>query len=290
MATEGVIELRWCAAWLLLAPSACAPNVILGADAPLPDAAGLVDAVVVAPDANDEVDAGDATDADDGGLIPVPFPWSTGFENGYADYDAGQGYCYEKGGGAYAIVTPPSPVHMGTHSIAFTVTTGGGATESETRCVLQGVLPQTAYYGAWYYVPSAVINAGLWNLIHFQGASGPAEEASGHGLWDVSLVNDSTGALHVSAYDFLHTETPDASGVPPIPIGAWFHLEVFLQRASDATGRFTLYQDDVVAFDLSGIETDDTPWGQFYVGNLATTLGPPQVTVYVDDISIGSSL
>ena len=32
--------------------------------------------------------------------------------------------------------------------------------------------------------------------------------------------------------------------------------------------------------------TDDSRWGQWFVGNYATALSPPSSTVYVDDVTI----
>ena len=41
-----------------------------------------------------------------------------------------------------------------------------------------------------------------------------------------------------------------------------------------------------MAVHLTGLVTDDTDWGQWYVGNLADALVPPASTVYVDDVTI----
>jgi hypothetical protein len=60
-----------------------------------------------------------------------------------------------------------------------------------------------------------------------------------------------------------------------------------LQRAADATGEFTLRVSGQVALDLTGLATDDSQWGQWFVGNYAMALTPPSSTVYVDDVSIG---
>jgi hypothetical protein len=38
---------------------------------------------------------------------------------------------------------------------------------------------------------------------------------------------------------------------------------------------------------LTGLATDNTDWGQWYVGNYATSLVPPSSTLYVDDVTIG---
>jgi hypothetical protein len=64
------------------------------------------------------------------------------------------------------------------------------------------------------------------------------------------------------------------------------HFEIFIKRAADATGEITVYQDDVMAVHLTNLITDDSQFGQWYVGNLATTLDPPSSTLYVDDITI----
>lgn len=249
---------------LCAAASACAPTVIIGEK--------------VCPES-----------IADGGPTPNPastvsVPWSTSFEDGFCHYALPMGFCFGTGSGAYSLVT--SPVHSGRYAAAFSVRSDadGGA---QTRCVEQGVFPAAAYYGAWYYVPASAQNSGLWNLLHFQGGV-PGQLL--HGLWDVSLVDSSDGGgLHVSFLDFLTHATPDTSAVPPIPIGQWFHLEVYFKRARDTSGQFSLWQDGVLAVNLTSIATDDTDWGQWYVGNLATALLPPSSTVYVDDVTIGSA-
>jgi hypothetical protein len=223
-----------------------------------------------------------------GALTLLLLPWQTGFENGFNDWGQApnQGFCYPivpVGGASYAIVT--SPVHSGQHAAAFTVNTGADS-PSLARCKRQGVLPSSAYYGAWYFVPFAATNRDNWNLLHFQGSN----VANGNcviELWDVSLVNDASGALVTAVYDFRRARR--LAAVPAIPIGRWFHLVVFFRRAADNTGEFTLYQDGQVVVPLTGLATDDSAWGEWHVGNLATALSPGLSTVYVDDVSISAS-
>ncbi len=57
-------------------------------------------------------------------------------------------------------------------------------------------------------------------------------------------------------------------------------------RSAQPNGEVTVYQDGVVAVHLTDLITDDTDWGQWYVGNYAKTLVPSLSTVYVDDITI----
>ncbi len=215
---------------------------------------------------------------------PVGVPWSTGFENRFCDYTQVAGFCYGDPMATYVTVT--SPVHSGHYAAAFTVRSGD-PTAHQARCVRQGVLPAAAYYGAWYFVPALAMSSGNWNLVHFQG--GDANSPVQHGLWDISLVNGPDGSLQAVVFDFLNGMTRRPANPTPIPIGSWFHLELYLERAADATGEVALYQDGQLLLDAKGIVTDDSSWGQWYVGNLATGLMPADSTLYVDDVTIRST-
>jgi hypothetical protein len=144
-------------------------------------------------------------------------------------------------------------------------------------------MPKSAYYGAWYFIPALVTSDGNWNLFHFLG--GTSEEDS-HPLWDVSLANKLDGQLELSLLNFL-TLTPSRSfNVEPVPIGRWFQLEIKIVRSARPNGEVIVFQDGAVAIHLTDVITDDTAWGQWYVGNLAKTLVPALSTVYVDDVTI----
>lgn len=220
---------------------------------------------------------------------PVSLPWSTGFESQTCDYQIAGGFCYASGGGSRRTVT--TPVHSGNYAEAFTVNAREARNQSQVRCVRQGTLPDAAYYGAWYYLPASATTSGLWNLFHFQGGDTPT--AMLHGLWDVSLVSGPGGKLNARVFNFLYVG-PGGGGAATsaiaVPIGAWFHLEFFFRRAKDRTGDVALYQDGVRVVHFSNLVTDDSTWGQWYVGNLADVLSPPSSTVYVDDVTIAETL
>jgi hypothetical protein len=210
---------------------------------------------------------------------PVDLPWSTGFESRFCDYTEPAGFCYAEPLASYTTVT--SPVHSGHFAAAFRVKSDD-AMGNQTRCVRQGVLPMDAYYGVWFFVPRSASNDANWNLVHFRG--GPPSSA--HGLWDISLVNGKDGDLEAVVYDFLGGTVYRAETPVPIPIAAWFHLEFHLKRAADATGAVALYQDGQLLVDEKNLITDDSNWGQWYVGNYANGLTPPDFTLYVDDVTI----
>jgi hypothetical protein len=243
--------------------SACRPNLIIGEWSCSEDGAASV-----IPDASG----------------PVAAPWSTGFENRFCDYTELAGFCYGPPPASFELVT--SPVHTGRYAAAFHVMDTPDA-GSQTRCVRQGALPPTAYYGAWYYIPTLATNTGNWNLFHFSGGS---DLSALPGVMDVSLVN-ANGGLELEVYGVNHVAI-GSSANPQIPIGAWFHVQLYVKRAPDATGEVALYQDGQRVFDVTNAMTDNSSLGQWYVGNLAgaNALTPADSTVYVDDITLSDAL
>jgi len=209
----------------------------------------------------------------------VEAPWSTGFELGFCDYRMAGGICYpDDTDASYRIVD--APVHGGSRAAEFTVSRDLSAAGRQTRCFREGALPREARYGAWYYVPAVADPTGDWNLMHFQGDKNPP------GLWDVSMSSADDGSLHLYVFDFLNPAGPAPAPPPAVPIGSWFHIEFRLLRAKDATGEVALYQDGALIDERKGIVTDDSDFGQWYVGNFAHKLDLPPSTLYVDDVTI----
>lgn len=251
---------RWALACVLglLGPlAACEPNVVVGSwSCPAPDG-----------------DGGE-------GNLSVPSSWATGFEDGFCAYSRVGGRCYQSNG---AFDTVSSPVHSGKTAAAFTAKPDGG----QSRCYVQGGLPEAAFYGAWYFIPSAPSALDNWNLFHFRG--GDSASTADKNLWDVTITEAANGSLRLSVLKEA-SEWHHAEGVPPVPLGSWFHIQVHLRRSATATGAFALYQDGVRAVSLEDIVTDTTTYGAWYVGNLLFTLPPPESTVYVDDVTIQPEL
>ena len=216
----------------------------------------------------------------------VDVSWTTGFETtGFCDYARAGGFCYSDPDAAYRIVA--APAHGGRSAAEFSVTADPDRDGAQARCFREGTLPSEAVYGAWFYVPSLAENTGNWNLMHFQGGAPNAL----HGLWDVSLENADDGSLALYLFGFLGAgirRAPDVSA-QAVPIATWFHVELRLRRAADATGEVALYQDGALLLELTSLATDDTDFGQWYVGNLASGLTPTDSTLYVDDVTISAA-
>jgi hypothetical protein len=214
---------------------------------------------------------------------PIPVPWSTSFEGGFCNYNDGAGFCYADGNSSFSVTT--APTRTGANAAAFEMRRNAADGSRQVRCVREGLLPEVAYYSAWYYLPADFGGARDWNLFHFRGG-----QVGGRmdGLWDVSISEDAEGNLRAYVHQLVSNDFYEQTDPVFIPRDTWFQLEFFLKRANDATGEIALYQDGKELVRGSGIITYDTPFGQWYVGNFAGTFSTisPTSTLYVDDVSI----
>jgi hypothetical protein len=218
----------------------------------------------------------------------IEVPWSTGFENGFCDYQEAHGFCYPPG----TFQLAETPVRSGKRAAAFPVSADPGAepdagpTTTQSRCFLEGAFPRDARYGAWFYIPALAVSSGNWNLMYFPGKNaGPGPMI---GLWDVSLDNADDGSLVLNIFSHDPSIPLPPAEMVPVPIGTWVHIEFRWLRADDATGRVELRQDGVLIQRVTGIVTDRFDYHQWYVGNLVgeSTLDPPDSVLYVDDVTI----
>jgi hypothetical protein len=214
-------------------------------------------------------------------LTPVAVPWATGFENEFCDFEEGPGFCYFEGDASLEIVA--TPAHLGARAAAFSVNSEEGS--SQSRCALQGTFPEDAVYSAWVNVPSLADMPRLWNLMFFRGGYDAGPDVK---LWDVSIGSAGAGnGLYI--FDHVRGDILREEDAPEIPVDTWFHVEFRFRRAADETGVVALYQDSVLIYETPPLATDDTTWGQWFVGNLSEGRNPPDSTIYVDDVSISAA-
>lgn len=217
----------------------------------------------------------------------VTMPWSTGFEDGFCDYSKVAGFCYGNEPYTIATATDPPP-RSGRFAAEFKVTQA----DHQSRCVRRGELPESAYYGAWYYIPEPLTDVDVWNLFHFDR---PDSTEGRPPLWDVTLVKGAQpGDWELIVFDPLATapnsNTYRSADRKPIPFGRWFHIELFLKRATDSTGEIALYQDGALLFEEKNLKSDASKFSQWYVGDFADGATPADSSLYVDDVSIRATL
>jgi Polysaccharide lyase len=148
--------------------------------------------------------------------------------------------------------------------------------------------PPDAYYGAWIYVAPG-FSVGSWlSVVHFRG-SHTGDGTDAFATWDINLYPQLDGSLAAQLYNYVTLKDLQQSIPIAFPIGRWVHFEVFLKKASDATGQLKVWQDDVEILDSEGVVTADTDWIEWSVGGASDNISPAPGFVYIDDATISTS-
>jgi hypothetical protein len=146
--------------------------------------------------------------------------------------------------------------------------------------------PPSAYYSAWYYVPSGV-TVGAWlSLAHFSG-SGTADGNNLYAIWDVNLYPlPGGGGLAAQLYDYVHQFNLQQVAPVPVPVDRWFQVEMLFAKATTATGHVAVWQDGTLILDRPNVATVQNDWVQWDAGGAADTVSPSPSTLYIDDAAI----
>ena len=151
------------------------------------------------------------------------------------------------------------------------------------------------FYSAWMMIPQQVRVDGYWNIFQFKSDNLKMNEA----VWVVEARNRPNGRLHpVLRWKGLvpGPMTGEGTGVKyydqalkDIPIGRWFHLEMFLRQSDGYDGRVTVWQDGVQLWDFKDVKTQypggNSLWSvNNYGDGLISTSS--STTIYVDDARI----
>jgi hypothetical protein len=193
--------------------------------------------------------------------------------------------------GGYSADTPDTSVvistqlaHSGTHSVQLA---NAAPTSYETaRLWREDAFPPEAYYSAWFYLPRVYETSQDWTIMQFQVP--PTGDGGSSGLLiDVDLRSLASGDMILDIYDHraAYLRSPTAEPALPVPIARWFQIEVFYRNVGDDTGRFTLWLDGQVNYDLHrpfGLSST-TYWSPC---SSSEGLTPTQSDLYVDDAAV----
>jgi hypothetical protein len=221
--------------------------------------------------------------------------WTARFEGGtFAEWTD------QPGGGANAVPSPPNSIqvstsqpHHGRSSAQLTIDTTGGA-QQNAGLNLRGGLPVAGYYSAWYYIPRTVTVGTFWIIFKFRERTSADDSMSDTELFDIGLVNTSTGELAVSLFDHRMTAPfPLSTFDPIVPVSAWFQVEAYYRNAPDASGRLTIWLFDDARgarqiYDVSGPMAPNS-WVEWDVVNVGENLTPAPTVLYVDDCAVSLS-
>jgi hypothetical protein len=139
------------------------------------------------------------------------------------------------------------------------------------------------WYRVWYYFPQRYSVRSWWNVFQWKskrvtGAVDP--------FFILNVGNRPDGSMFFYLYDWQQ-RTSRAQTLKNIPVGTWFSLEAFYRCAGDGTGQVTIWQDDVLLFDVANVRTrypdGDCQWS---VNNYSDSITPKPATIYIDDAEI----
>ena len=207
--------------------------------------------------------------------------WTAGLKGGYSAPDPDT-----------AAVVSTDFAHSGTHSVKLTngassAQVNGAPPPYETaRLWRQDDFPEQAYYSAWYYLPQAYQTSADWRIMEFQ-VPGTGDGGTDGLLMDVDLRSLPGGDLILDLFDHRapYLRSPTAEPALPVPIAQWFQIEVFYRNVGDDTGRFTLWLDGRINYDIQ------RPFGlssATYWSPCSSTegLSPTPSDLYVDDAAV----
>ena len=173
--------------------------------------------------------------------------------------------------------------HSGRYSVKLTNSTVGDV--QGARLWHQGDFPEEAFYSVWYYLPQTYQTRVDWTILQFRTPTD--DPATVSQFLDVDLRSLPGGELILSIYDhrpdYLRLPTADPALI--VPVGRWFQIEVFYRRAPDDTGRFTLWLDGKLNYDVHRPMAAD-PTVYWTPCSVTGDLSPTQSEIYVDDAAI----
>jgi hypothetical protein len=182
----------------------------------------------------------------------------------------------------------------GTHSLLITDKSPGA--RDFPLAARNGPLPAEMYSSAWYYMPAALKPKSYWWFVLFRSRHSPYDSGSFRDEIAVSFTTRADGnvgtVVHRRSAGSSPTSTElDESVLPvvdlPVPVGQWFHIEVFHRTGTDDSGHLTVWQDGELTFDVNGTNSQ-TNWAEWMTGGVVDGLTTDASQLYIDDAAIST--
>ena len=214
------------------------------------------------------------------------FVWWTDHETANLDDwtrgGASSGSTYATGGGAISVAT--GVARSGRYAL---VSTAGAAGATSAGQATRRNSNEAAYYGAWFFLPTAATPATYWVFFSFHSTDDAGNDSA---LWDLKLADASGGALGLQ---LLRHDTGNVTPAAPltVPLGRWFQVQAFFRPATDATGALRIWLDGTLAFDVEGATLNpgaSSSGVAWTIGTITDGLTPAPATLYADDAFIAT--
>lgn len=238
-------------------------------------------------------------------------------DKGTDDPNAGGGI-FNTGGADVCAAATDLVAHSGTFAAEATITNAVRA-ENGSRAVrlmrwtdrawdADGrYFPDEAFYSTWMYLPCTYDPAKQvpwdpgdggwwWNVFQFKSDNGAGSQP----VCELDVYNQD-GQMHFGLstkhypdhWSDCHEQEHRVQQHPrSLPVGRWFHVEVYYRKSADCSGAVQVWQDGVEIFDVSGLQTllgETATWG---LGNYTDHIsgGPVEgtATIYFDDALVST--
>jgi hypothetical protein len=174
--------------------------------------------------------------------------------------------------------------HTGKYAVKLTNSAVGAI--KTARLWHQADFPEEAYYSVWYYLPRAYQTSVDWTILQFRSPTDDPAIISQ--FMDVDLRSLPGGELILTLFDhrpqYLRFPTPDPALL--VPVGRWFQIEVFYRNIPDDTGRFTLWLDGKLNYDIVGRPMTPSKTVYWTPCSVSEDISPTQSEIYVDDAAV----
>lgn len=153
------------------------------------------------------------------------------------------------------------------------------------------------YYSAWFYIPEEVQVGTFWNIFQFK-SNGDDSDGSDV-FWKLEVRNDPDGTMRIVPVWKGPIPGPhEGDGIDnhlyyqnltSIPVGQWFHLEVYLKQSENFDGHIMAWQDGIEILNEQNVRTKYPGGNQGWsVNNYGEGLKPTPTTLYIDDVAIST--
>lgn len=186
--------------------------------------------------------------------------------------------------------------HSGRYSMKMTIDTLTGVAGCRQFRRPEPWSGETYYYSAWFYIPELVHVDNFWNIFQFKSQS--ATESSDV-FWKLDIRDTEEGVMRVFPVWKGYVPGPHQGdpieqhmyrqSLVAIPVGKWFHLEVYLKQSEKYDGHIIVWQDGVEILNEQNVVTKYEGGVQGWsVNHYGANLTPATSSIYIDDVIIST--
>jgi hypothetical protein len=219
------------------------------------------------------------------GLSPVEDRlWYTGHEAGdISDWDAGA--CGGKFDDAPAGSTIAGVAKNGRYGLAMRVPNLNTGSSLGTRLFrwCEAQQHDALYYSAWYFIPQQVTVNYWWGIMEWKSPG------SFNHKFMLIVRNRPTGQMYLTLERGMDSGGGAWSqSVKNLPVGQWVHLETYYKKATNTSGRITVWQDGTQILDVGNVATSNSNDLRWAVINYGQDTRRSNLRIFVDDVAIST--